>query len=138
MEMTNKDGVNALTALDHSVHNVCLRAGMSEGFSHLLRLRASQLNGCAYCLRLHTQSAMAAGESAERIALIAVAQRCDYFSKAESAALALLEWATIPTGNMSTIERDLPSLWREAVLWTAIIINAWNRYSLANAQRISP
>ena len=46
------------------------QAGLEIGFSHLLKLRASQINQCAFCVRMHTQDAMKAGESIERIALI--------------------------------------------------------------------
>lgn len=47
-----------------------LGAGIAEGFTHLLRLRASQLNGCAYCVRLHTRDAIQAGESSDRVSVL--------------------------------------------------------------------
>ena len=50
------------------------QAGLKIGFSHLLKLRASQINQCAFCVRMHTQDAMKAGESIERIALISAWQ----------------------------------------------------------------
>ena len=46
------------------------QAGLDIGFSHLLKLRASQINQCAFCVRMHTQDAVKAGETTDRIALI--------------------------------------------------------------------
>ena len=45
-------------------------AGWSKGFCHLLKLRASQINGCAFCARMHTRDALAEGESSDRISVI--------------------------------------------------------------------
>ena len=45
-------------------------ANLDEGFAHLLKLRASQINQCAFCIRLHTQDALKSGETAERISLL--------------------------------------------------------------------
>lgn len=45
-------------------------AGITEGFAHLLKIRASQINQCAFCIRLHTQDALKSGESIDRIGLL--------------------------------------------------------------------
>ena len=134
----NPEGMQALSALDASVKALCQAAGLTEGFCHLLRLRASQINGCAFCIRLHARDALAAGESAERVALVSAAQRSQYYIREERAALALLELATSPHQLPQPSEMDLPESWRVAICWTAIIINAWNRYSILNGEVISP
>lgn len=59
------------------------QAGLEIGFSHLLKLRASQINQCTFCVRMHTQDAMKASESMERIALISAWQESGYFSEKE-------------------------------------------------------
>ena len=57
------------------------QAGLKIGFSHLLKLRASQINQCTFCVRMHTQDAMKASESMERIALISAGKKVDIFPK---------------------------------------------------------
>ena len=71
------------------------QAGLDLGFSHLLKLRASQINQCAFCVRMHTQDAVKSGESLERIALISAWQESQYFSEKERAALVLIEEITL-------------------------------------------
>src|SRR5688572_9699988 len=77
--------------LDRLASEYAASAGIAEGFSHLLRLRASQLNHCAYCVRLHTRDALASGESSDRISVLPAWQETQYFTDQERAALALIE-----------------------------------------------
>ncbi|MCY6524966.1 carboxymuconolactone decarboxylase family protein, partial [Actinobacillus pleuropneumoniae] len=58
-------------------------AGIAKGFSHLLRLRASQINQCAFCIRMHTRDALACGESSDRVAVIAAWEETAYFTPKE-------------------------------------------------------
>jgi len=81
------------------------QAGLEIGFSHLLKLRASQINQCAFCVRMHTQDAMKAGESMERIALISAWQESGYFSEKERAALILIEEIHSLPSNISPTRR---------------------------------
>jgi alkylhydroperoxidase AhpD family core domain len=92
----------------------------------LVKLRASQINGCAYCVDLHSSDAKAGGESDERLFAVAVWQEAPFFTEQERAALALTEAATRlsdggtgcptrsgsrrPSSSMST--RWPPSSWR--------------------------
>ncbi len=71
------------------------QAGLKIGFSHLLKLRASQINQCTFCVHMHTQDAMKAGESMERGALISAWQESGYFSEKERTALILIEEITL-------------------------------------------
>ena len=66
-------------------------AGIAEGFTHLLRLRASQLNQCAYCVRLHTRDALASGEPSDRISVLPAWRETQSFNDKERAAFALVE-----------------------------------------------
>ena len=70
-------------------------AQLDEGFAHLLKLRASQINQCAFCVRMHTQDAIKAGESTDRIALISAWRESEYFTEKERAALILIEEITL-------------------------------------------
>ena len=100
---------------------------------HLIELRASQLNGCAFCLDMHWKDARAAGETEERLAMIAVWHDSPLFDDRERAALALTEEITvIGDGHVSD------EIWDEAgehfdqaelaqLVFAATVINAWNR-----------
>lgn len=59
-----------------------------------MKIRISQLNGCAFCLRMHTRDALAKGESTDRLAVLPAWWESQYFSDTEKAALALAEQAT--------------------------------------------
>lgn len=138
LEAANPEGMRALAALDRSVHAAVEAAGLSAGFGHLLRLRASVINGCAYCIRLHTRDALDAGETSERVALVGVAAATAYFSDHELAALALLERTTQPGVASHAGGAELPEETRAAVIWTGIVINAWNRFSIMRGEVLQP
>ncbi len=129
--------IAVLSALDGVVSDLSASAGLSEGFCHLLRLRASLINGCAYCIVLHTEKAESTGESRKRIALVAAPNRADCFSKFELSALQLIEAATCLKSPLEPINSSLPNDVRAAVTWTAILINAWNRYSIFSAKKLN-
>src|SRR5678815_3765243 len=85
----------AVMALDKLAAERAKAAGMATGFTHLLRLRASQINGCAYCVRMHAHDALAAGESNDRVVLLDAWRESAYFDDKERAALALVEAVTL-------------------------------------------
>ena len=60
----------AVANFDRLASSAAEAAGIAPGFSHLLRLRVSQLNQCAYCVRMHTRDALATGESSDRICVL--------------------------------------------------------------------
>ena len=59
-----------VTGLDKHAKDLAAAAGLAEGFAHLLRLRASQLNQCAYCVRMHTRDALKGGETSDRVSVL--------------------------------------------------------------------
>ena len=128
----------AVVGLDRLVSDALASAGMAEGFSHLMRLRASQLNRCAYCVRLHTRDAIAKGESSDRIGVLPAWRETEYFSASERAALELVEAITsISDGQVpdAIYERAAARLSKEqlaAVEWLAIVMNTWNRIATAS------
>ena len=85
---------NAVATVEKLAMQAALDAGWAKGFVHLLKLRASQINGCAFCLRMHARDALAAGESADRLAVLPGWRETTYFSDKEGAALELLEAVT--------------------------------------------
>ncbi|GAB3365568.1 carboxymuconolactone decarboxylase family protein [Lysobacter rhizosphaerae] len=134
----------AVAGLEKLVTKAIASAGLAEGFAHLLRLRASQLNQCAYCVRMHTRDALANGESSDRISLLPAWRESAYFDAKESAALELMEAITmIADGQVrdSTYELAAASLSSEeiaAVEWLGVVINAWNRIAISSRYPVAP
>ena len=117
---------------------------LEHGLRHLIEIRASQLNGCAFCLDMHWKDARAAGESEERLAMIAVWHDSALFDERERAALSLAEEITvIGDGHVSDETWDEASEhFDEAelaqVVFAATVINAWNRLGIAFATEWNP
>ncbi|MEG0344426.1 MAG: carboxymuconolactone decarboxylase family protein [Acinetobacter sp.] len=120
------------------------QAGLDIGFSHLLKLKASQINQCAFCVRMHTQDAIKAGESMERIALISAWRESGYFSEQERAALILIEEITLianqhfPDSAYQEAAKVLSEAKITAIEWVAIVINAWNRIAISSQYAVKP
>jgi AhpD family alkylhydroperoxidase len=119
-------------------------AGFTDGFSNLMRLRASQINGCAFCCRLHTKDALAEGESTERVAVLPAWRESGYFTPAERAALALTEAVTritdgqVPDAVYDAAATRLTADQIAAVEWLAIIMNTWNRIAVSSRYTVAP
>jgi AhpD family alkylhydroperoxidase len=102
----------------------------------LVNLRASILNGCAYCIDRHTKIARTAGESEQRLHAVAAWHDAPFFDAKERAALALTDAVTLIAA------RHVPrEVWEEAsshfepeelaqLVWAITVINAWNRIAL--------
>ena len=91
--MTNELGAN----IAKRIYNVSLAVEQSplpKAIQHLVMLRASQINGCAWCVDIHTKEAAAADETAVRLHLVAAWRHASVFTEAERAALALTEEGT--------------------------------------------
>ena len=124
--------------LDRLVSAALATAGIAEGFSHLLRLRASQINQCAFCSRLHTRDALASGEPIDRVAVLAAWRETKYYTQKERAALKLVEAITmISDGQVpdTLYEQAAANLSQEevaAIEWLAVVINTWNRIAISS------
>ncbi|MFP3979032.1 carboxymuconolactone decarboxylase family protein [Marinobacter sp. KMM 10035] len=132
------DLYQAVVELDRLVSRNLISAGLAEGFSHLLRLRASQINGCAFCVRLHARDALANGESSDRLAVLAVWKETDYFTLKERAALELVEAITLisvdqlPDVIYEQAAEHLSTDEVSAIEWLAVVINTWNRIAISS------
>ncbi|WP_017327363.1 carboxymuconolactone decarboxylase family protein [Synechococcus sp. PCC 7336] len=130
--------------LDRLASDLVASAGVSEGLSHLLRLRASQLNQCAYCIRLHTRDALSSGESYDRISLLPAWRESQYFSDKERASLALIEAVTsigegqVPESIYADASAVLSDEEISAVEWLGVVINAWNRIAIPSRYLVKP
>jgi AhpD family alkylhydroperoxidase len=110
----------------------------------LVKVRASQLNGCAFCLRMHTRDALEKGETTDRLALVAAWWESQYFTPQEQAALTLAERITrigdehtAPTPKVD-IEGVLEEKQIAAVALLTIVINTWNRIAVASHYPVAP
>lgn len=129
-----------LAGLSQAAGEAAIAADLDPKLLELVRLRVSQINGCAFCCRLHARDAVAAGETADRLAVLAAWWESQYFSEAERAALALAEEVT----ELSAPAREawdtgaLTDAQVSAVTWLAVVMNAWNRVAIRSGYRVAP
>ncbi len=122
--------------LDRLASENAAAAGIAEGYSHLLRLRASQLNQCAFCVRMHTRDALASGESNDRISVLPAWRETQYFDEKERAGLELIEAVTliadgqVPDSLYESVAATLSDQEIAAIEWLGVAINAWNRIAI--------
>jgi AhpD family alkylhydroperoxidase len=124
-----------MVGLEEAVHESSLEPELLE----LVKMRASQLNGCAYCLDMHSKDARAAGESEQRLYVLPAWRETTFYSARERAALAWCEALTqLPAHDHSVPD----ALYREAraqfdekelvdLTLLVTLINSWNRINIA-------
>jgi AhpD family alkylhydroperoxidase len=131
-------------ALDAQVKTATEQAELPAPLVELVKLRVSQLNGCAFCLRMHTRDALAAGETTDRLAVLPAWWESQYFSDQERAALALAERITRIADEHTAappavdIEAALSERQIAAVSWLAVVMNGWNRIAIASHYPVGP
>ena len=129
-----------LATLDKEVCTAIARAGLDPLLAELVKIRVSQLNGCAFCLRMHTRDALAKGETSDRLAVVAAWWESQYLTAQERAALALAEQVT-QLAEPPRHPWDDGSLTPEqvsAISWLAIVFNAWNRVAVTSHYPVAP
>ena len=109
----------------------------------LIKLRASQINGCAYCVDMHTKDALAMGEDPQRLHLVAVWREAPGFDARERAALAWTEALTLlsetgaPDDVYDEMARQFSPEEQVALTLAIIAINGWNRLAVGFRQPVS-
>jgi AhpD family alkylhydroperoxidase len=126
--------VKALFAMGQEID----KTGIDKRLFELVKIRASQINGCAFCLDMHTKDARAEGETEQRIYALNAWRETPFFSDRERAAL---EWTEALTrlGHVDGVPDDLYARVREqfdedqvfALTCAVVVINSWNRLSIA-------
>lgn len=112
-------------------------SGLERSLIELVKIRASQLNGCAFCLDMHTKDARAAGESEQRIYVLPAWREAPFYSERERAALAWTEALTrlAPDGVSDELYERARKVFNEVELvnltMAIVAINGWNRLSVA-------
>jgi AhpD family alkylhydroperoxidase len=127
----------ALLGLSEAMHKAAADAGLDPLLVELVKIRASQVNGCAFCLDMHTTDALKQGERQRRLNVLAAWRETTLFTEQERLALEITEELT----RLSQTQ-DLPDdLYRRAgavfteaqyaaVVWAVTVINTWNRVVL--------
>ena len=125
-----------MNSLDQAAH---AHGDLDPRLRELIRVRASQLNGCAYCLSVHNEDARSAGEDQYRLDVLAGWREAgDLYDERERAALALVEAITLmrdPGASYDAAAQLFTADELDGVLWQAIAINAWNRQAVATHTR---
>ena len=114
------------------------KSGLEHGLLHMVKLRASQLNGCAYCIDMHWKDARALGETEQRLYGLDAWQESDYYTDRERAALAWTEAVTnlhdghVPDAAYDAASSHFGEKELADLTWAIATINAWNRVAIAS------
>jgi AhpD family alkylhydroperoxidase len=131
--MPPRGAYKAMLGLEEYLHNSLLEAPLL----HLIKLRASQINGCAYCLDMHWKDLRAIGEDEQRLYSLDAWRECPYYTDRERAALAWTEAVTLVTdGHVpDAVYEEVRPHFNETefcdLTLAVAAINAWNRLSIA-------
>jgi AhpD family alkylhydroperoxidase len=112
-------------------------AGVDPRVRELIRIRASQLNGCAYCIDMHTKDARAIGETEQRIYALSAWRETPFFTDRERAALAFTETVTmladthVPDEAYAAVSAEYSEQEVAALISLIVMINAWNAVGVA-------
>lgn len=127
----------AMGSLHAAAVSAAQDAKLEPELLELVRIRASQINGCAFCLDLHTRDARGQGETEQRLHTLAAWRETPFFTERERAALALTEAVTlVHDGRVpDAVYAEAAEVFDEnqiaALVWAATVINAYNRIAIA-------
>jgi AhpD family alkylhydroperoxidase len=124
-----------------AAHKPVADSGLPEATQELVKIRASQINGCAMCLDMHTKDALAAGETQQRLNLVACWREASVFTEAERAALDLTEQGTriadaggVTDEAFQNAAKHYVDAHLAALVALIAEINTWNRLNVLTGQ----
>jgi AhpD family alkylhydroperoxidase len=126
----------------YALSQASAQGGVGHTILELVKTRVSQINGCAYCLDMHTLDARAYGESEQRLATLAAWHDAPFYTARERAALALAEAMTQISGRgvPDAVYDEVAAQFDEAdlaqLIWAITVINGWNRIAITS--RLEP
>ncbi|MGE5111322.1 MAG: carboxymuconolactone decarboxylase family protein [Acidobacteriaceae bacterium] len=126
------DAYRAMLALEEYVHS----AGLEKPLLELVKMRASQINGCAYCLDMHSKDARAGGETEQRLYLLSAWRESPFYTECERAALAWTEAVTlvsethIPDEVYELARQQFSEAELVNLTMAIVAINGWNRLEI--------
>lgn len=122
--------------LMRGLENYIANCGLEHSLIELVKTRVSQINGCAFCIDMHTKDARAAGETEQRLYMLSAWRESPFYTDRERAALAWAEAVTLIHQDVSDelyaetlkhfTEKELVNL-----NWAVVAINAWNRHAIS-------
>jgi AhpD family alkylhydroperoxidase len=124
---------HAMLGLERYLHE----CGLEAGLLHLIKMRASQINGCAYCLDMHSKDLRALGETEQRIYSLNAWPECPYYTDRERAALAWTEAVTrvsdthVPDEIYNKVKKQFSEKELADLTFAIATINAWNRLAIS-------
>jgi AhpD family alkylhydroperoxidase len=127
------DAYRAMAGLQRYV----AESGLEHSLMELVKLRASQINGCAYCLDMHSKDARAAGETEQRIYVLSAWREAPFYSERERAALAWTEAVTrlgeggVPDEVYETAREQFTDKELVDLTMAIVTINGWNRLAIS-------
>jgi len=128
-----KDGIHALYALERAIRT----SGLEMSLIELVKMRASQINGCAYCLDMHSKDARAEGETEQRLYGLSAWREAPYYSERERAALEWTEAVTlvardqVPDEIYERVRKQFNETELGNLTLAVVAINGWNRIAIA-------
>jgi len=134
LSAVSPDVYRAMGRLDASARKLGLETSLVE----LIKTRVSQINGCAFCIDMHTKDAIAAGEDPARLFLLDAWRESPQFTARERAALGLAEAITdvsgtsVPDDAYEAAAAEFAETELAAVIWVAVVINGWNRVAITS------
>jgi len=131
IDQVEPDGYKAIIGLEKFIESTPL----TKTHKNLIKIRASQINGCAFCIDMHTKEARKAGETEQRIYALNAWRDTPFFSADERVVLAITEEITLISGHVKdqTYAEALSALgevYLAQVILAVITINAWNRIGI--------
>ena len=138
IQQLEPDAFKAMFALENYLHN----SGLSRTQLYLIKIRASQINGCAFCINMHTTDALKQGETAQRIFLLNAWKETGLFTEEEKIILAITEEVTLISQNGLSDEtyRQAEQLFSgnqiAQIIMAVVTINAWNRIVISTKKTV--
>ncbi len=133
-----EDAYKAMYALEDYLRH----SQLSKSHKELIKIRASQMNGCAYCINMHTADALKQGETPQRIFLLNAWKETNLFTEEEKAILAMTEEVTlIHKGGLTDktfeqAEKYFDKNYISQIVIAIVTINAWNRIAVSTRKPI--
>jgi len=144
LSKTEPAAYQALDAFSKTVGQICAANGIDDRLKEIVMIHCSQLNGCAYCVRIHVDRAVAAGIDTDVLTQISTWRESGVFSDRERAALELAEAFTFISedGVSDDVYDRVGSVFTEkeyaALSWACVSINAFNRIVIAGRYPVPP
>ncbi len=138
IQQLEPDAFKAMFALENYLQN----SGLSKTHFYLIKIRASQINGCAFCINMHTSDALKQGETAQRIFLLNAWKETGVFTEEEKTILAITEEVTLISQNGLSDEtyRQAKQLFNgnqiAQIIMAVVTINAWNRMVISTRKTV--